>query len=224
MDTTRAQEVLGFQHHSWPDMLIETADNAGIKRPLLRVRRAAEAKLILKRQTAYHGTGVAVCRTHGKRSATNGATHDRRFMHDGGKRRSSSVGPRVSAGPARGRWRPRGYRVARRRPQRRRSRSRGPAELGAPHSGAAVDVVDELRWQHFFEHDAATSMPWCSCAGFSNIGPHRRPRGWRTSAASRRRLPQRFVHRRQVRRPAPERRRRTGLHLVPERPASPPPG
>lgn len=57
MDTTRAQEVLGFQHHSWPDMLIETADNAGIKRPLLRVI-APLAKLILKRQTAYHGTGL----------------------------------------------------------------------------------------------------------------------------------------------------------------------
>lgn len=57
MDTTRAQEVLGFQHYSWPDMLIETADNAGIKRPLLRVV-APLAKLILKRQTAYHGTGL----------------------------------------------------------------------------------------------------------------------------------------------------------------------
>ena len=26
MDTTRAQEALKFQHHSWPDMLAETAD------------------------------------------------------------------------------------------------------------------------------------------------------------------------------------------------------
>ncbi|MBX9918925.1 MAG: oxidoreductase, partial [Mycolicibacterium frederiksbergense] len=57
MDTTRAQEVLGFQHHSWPDMLMETAENAGIKRPLLRVI-APLAKQILKRQTAYHGTGM----------------------------------------------------------------------------------------------------------------------------------------------------------------------
>lgn len=57
MDTTRAQEVLGFQHHSWPDMLIETADSAGVKRPLLRII-APLAKLILKRQTAYHGTGL----------------------------------------------------------------------------------------------------------------------------------------------------------------------
>jgi len=56
MDTTRAQQLLGFQHHSWPDMLIETAANAGSKRPLLRLV-APLAKQILKRRTAYHGTG-----------------------------------------------------------------------------------------------------------------------------------------------------------------------
>ncbi|MGU3497519.1 NAD-dependent epimerase/dehydratase family protein [Mycobacterium sp. C31M] len=56
MDTTRAQQVLGFQHHSWPDMLIETAENAGIKRPLLRIV-APLAKQILKRQSPYHGSG-----------------------------------------------------------------------------------------------------------------------------------------------------------------------
>ncbi len=56
MDTTRAQQLLGFQHHSWPDMLIETAANAGIKRPLLRLV-APLAKQILKRRTAYYGTG-----------------------------------------------------------------------------------------------------------------------------------------------------------------------
>lgn len=56
MDTSRAQEVLGFQHHSWPDMLIETAENAGLKRPLLRLV-APLAKQILKRQSPYHGSG-----------------------------------------------------------------------------------------------------------------------------------------------------------------------
>lgn len=56
MDTTRAQEVLGFQHHSWPTMLIETAESAGIKRPLLRLI-APLARQILQRRTAYHGTG-----------------------------------------------------------------------------------------------------------------------------------------------------------------------
>ncbi len=56
MDTGRAQQLLRFQHHSWPDMLIETAAGAGLKRPLLRLV-APLAKQILKRQTAYHGTG-----------------------------------------------------------------------------------------------------------------------------------------------------------------------
>lgn len=55
MDTTRAQEVLGFQHYSWPDMLIETADHAGLKRPVLRLL-APLARQILKRRTAYHGS------------------------------------------------------------------------------------------------------------------------------------------------------------------------
>lgn len=56
MDTTRSQEVLDFQHNSWSNMLIETAENAGIKRPLLRLI-APLAKQILQRRTAYHGTG-----------------------------------------------------------------------------------------------------------------------------------------------------------------------
>ncbi|MCF6388251.1 NAD(P)-dependent oxidoreductase [Mycobacterium sp. MBM] len=57
MDTSRAQQALGFQHHSWPAMLIETADKAGIQRPLLRLL-APLVKQILKRRTAYHGTGL----------------------------------------------------------------------------------------------------------------------------------------------------------------------
>lgn len=32
MDTTRSQEVLGFQHHSWPELLADTRANAGWKR------------------------------------------------------------------------------------------------------------------------------------------------------------------------------------------------
>ncbi|MCV7255587.1 NAD(P)-dependent oxidoreductase [Mycolicibacterium fluoranthenivorans] len=56
MDTTRSQEVLDFQRHSWPQMLIETAENAGIKRPLLRLV-APLAKQVLQRRTAYYGTG-----------------------------------------------------------------------------------------------------------------------------------------------------------------------
>jgi nucleoside-diphosphate-sugar epimerase len=52
MDTERAQEVLNFQHYSWPDMLAETAEKAGWKRYPFR----AVAPLIgffLRRQSAY---------------------------------------------------------------------------------------------------------------------------------------------------------------------------
>ncbi len=53
MDTTRAQEVLGFQHHSWPDMLIEMANKAGFKRHLVRLATPL-AREILKRRAPYH--------------------------------------------------------------------------------------------------------------------------------------------------------------------------
>jgi len=54
MDTTRAQEVLGYQHHSWPDMLVEAADKAGLKRHLLRIA-APLTHEIFKRRAAYYG-------------------------------------------------------------------------------------------------------------------------------------------------------------------------
>jgi nucleoside-diphosphate-sugar epimerase len=54
MDTTRAQEVLRHQHHSWPEMLIETANKAGARRHLLRVA-APLTKAIFTRRAAYHG-------------------------------------------------------------------------------------------------------------------------------------------------------------------------
>jgi hypothetical protein len=54
MDTTRAQEVLGYQHHSWPDMLVETADKTGLKRHLLRIA-APLTHEIFKRRAAYYG-------------------------------------------------------------------------------------------------------------------------------------------------------------------------
>lgn len=52
MDTTRAQEVLKFQHHSFPDMLAETADLAGWKRYPFRVI-APLIGVVLRRQSAY---------------------------------------------------------------------------------------------------------------------------------------------------------------------------
>jgi nucleoside-diphosphate-sugar epimerase len=54
MDTTRAQEVLGYQHHSWADMLVEAADKAGFKRHLLRIA-APLTHEIFKRRAAYYG-------------------------------------------------------------------------------------------------------------------------------------------------------------------------
>lgn len=54
MDTSRAQEVLRHQHHSWPEMLIETANKAGARRHLLRVA-APLTKAIFTRRAAYFG-------------------------------------------------------------------------------------------------------------------------------------------------------------------------
>jgi hypothetical protein len=52
MDTTRAQEVLGFQHYSWPDMFAELQEQAGRMRYPGRVI-APIARTILKRRGAY---------------------------------------------------------------------------------------------------------------------------------------------------------------------------
>ncbi|MCH9731793.1 MAG: NAD-dependent epimerase/dehydratase family protein [Actinomycetia bacterium] len=52
MDTTRAQQALGFQHHSWPDMLDEAARQAGPAKYLLRIA-APLVRAILKRRSAY---------------------------------------------------------------------------------------------------------------------------------------------------------------------------
>ena len=52
MDTTRAQQLLKHQHHSWPEMLIETANRAGARRHLLRAA-APLTKAIFSRRAAY---------------------------------------------------------------------------------------------------------------------------------------------------------------------------
>jgi nucleoside-diphosphate-sugar epimerase len=52
MDTTRAQQALSFQHHSWPDMLAEMRAAAGWRRyPMQLV--APLARFVLKRRAAY---------------------------------------------------------------------------------------------------------------------------------------------------------------------------
>ena len=52
MDTTRAQEVLKFQHISWPDILKETAEKAGWKRYPFRLA-APLVGFFLRKQSAY---------------------------------------------------------------------------------------------------------------------------------------------------------------------------
>ncbi|MBX7450504.1 NAD-dependent epimerase/dehydratase family protein [Mycolicibacterium sp. 3033] len=52
MDTTRAQEALSFQHHSWQDMLAEARRQAGPLRYPLAVA-APLARAVLKRRSAY---------------------------------------------------------------------------------------------------------------------------------------------------------------------------
>jgi nucleoside-diphosphate-sugar epimerase len=55
MDTTRAQEALQFQHHSWPDMQAEMAAKAGWTRPVLQLLSplAPVIREVLKRRGAY---------------------------------------------------------------------------------------------------------------------------------------------------------------------------
>ncbi|MCV7382385.1 NAD-dependent epimerase/dehydratase family protein [Mycolicibacter longobardus] len=56
MDSRRAQEALGFQHHSWPDMLAETAARTGVQRYFLRMV-APLARVVLRMRAPYHRTG-----------------------------------------------------------------------------------------------------------------------------------------------------------------------
>jgi nucleoside-diphosphate-sugar epimerase len=52
MDVTRAQQLLKFQHHSWPEMLAELRAQAGWKRHPMRLA-APLARQFSKRQAAY---------------------------------------------------------------------------------------------------------------------------------------------------------------------------
>jgi nucleoside-diphosphate-sugar epimerase len=58
MDTTRAQEALDYQHHSWADMLIEASNKMGWMRGLLRVVSPL-ARAITTRKAAYYGSDKA---------------------------------------------------------------------------------------------------------------------------------------------------------------------
>ncbi|MGE0215773.1 NAD-dependent epimerase/dehydratase family protein [Mycolicibacterium sp.] len=52
MDTTRAQQVLQFQHHSWHDMLDEARRRAGMSRHAVQVAAPA-IRAVLRRRSAY---------------------------------------------------------------------------------------------------------------------------------------------------------------------------
>lgn len=52
MDTSRAQQMLRFQHHSWPDMLAEMRAAAGWRRYPMRLVSPL-ARRVLKRRAAY---------------------------------------------------------------------------------------------------------------------------------------------------------------------------
>ncbi|MGB3333924.1 MAG: NAD(P)-dependent oxidoreductase [Mycobacterium sp.] len=56
MDSRRAQEALGFQHHSWPEMLAETAARAGAQRYLLRAVSPL-ARAVLRTRSPYYRNG-----------------------------------------------------------------------------------------------------------------------------------------------------------------------
>ncbi|MFL0180735.1 MULTISPECIES: NAD-dependent epimerase/dehydratase family protein [unclassified Mycobacterium] len=56
MDSRRAQEALGFQHHSWPEMLAETAARAGAQRYLLRAVSPL-ARAVLRTRAPYYRNG-----------------------------------------------------------------------------------------------------------------------------------------------------------------------
>ncbi len=52
MDTTRAQQALSFQHHTWPEMLAEMRAAAGWRRYPMRLVSPV-ARHFLKRRAAY---------------------------------------------------------------------------------------------------------------------------------------------------------------------------
>lgn len=73
MDTERAQQMLKFQHHSWPDMLDEIAAQTGWKRHPSRLI-APLARAFVKRQGAYRNAPGRYADPWGALSARLGDT------------------------------------------------------------------------------------------------------------------------------------------------------
>ena len=134
MDSAKSQELLGFQHHTWPAILKETADRTGWKRPLFRVV-APLAHEYLKRQSPYYkqpgkyaDPWGAVQRKWGRFEGGQG------MSRPGGGHRRRRIGNRL--GDARRSWPAEGCRVtiADRNTELAAQRA---AELGEPHTWVA---------------------------------------------------------------------------------------
>jgi nucleoside-diphosphate-sugar epimerase len=74
MDTARAQEALGFQRHSWPDMIDEMRRRAGASRHLMRLI-APLARVVMKRQGAHHKSAAKYAEPWSSIRAALGAPH-----------------------------------------------------------------------------------------------------------------------------------------------------
>ena len=57
MDTTRSQEVLSFQHHTWPDMVAEMRAKSGWKRYPLRLTAPVIREFLRRRSPYYRAPG-----------------------------------------------------------------------------------------------------------------------------------------------------------------------
>jgi hypothetical protein len=58
MDTSRSQEVLGFQHHSFPEMIAQTREKSGWKRYPLRIAAPLVREVLRRRAPYYRATGT----------------------------------------------------------------------------------------------------------------------------------------------------------------------
>ena len=91
------------------------------------------------------------------------------------------------------------------------------AELGDPHTAAEVDVTDESSVQRLFEQIGPLDVV-VNCAGFGSLGLITDLLGRRVPLR-RRRVPERVVHRRQVRGPEAARRWLPGVDQLAQRAA-----
>jgi nucleoside-diphosphate-sugar epimerase len=58
MDTSRSQEVLGFQHYSFPEMMAQTREKSGWKRYPLRIAAPVVREVMRRRAPYYRASGT----------------------------------------------------------------------------------------------------------------------------------------------------------------------